>query len=493
MTSKKENTRAENSEISVLGSIIQDGEMIVKADVSPSDFYSTQKQEIYSVMKDMQRRSVPIDVSTLLEEIQKMGKEAITGGFQYLCYLIDATPSTANFDYHLRKVKEASLMRELWETSQRLSQATVNGADRETIMKLGAEIEKLSRLEVSKDNIICLADYEPKEMSWLLENAIPDKFPSTIYGDGGLGKSYLGLYFSILAALGNQKFLGLKFPHEPLNVLYLDWELDVDEFSRRALRIAKGLGLTDIPTNLYYYSPGKSLYKLIPELKGILESKSIGFSIIDSLGASCVDPENVVDVVEIFNQIKSLGIATLILDHQSKMQSKDNYDAKTPYGSVYKYNLSRSVFQLSKIGAGKNSISLMLKQKKSNFGRLLDDLVFDISFEGDRVMFFESEVLSPEKKEMMLIHEAIGEMEAKGEEVIQKNIVFHLRGVLGKDKILSLLDKGEGKYWSVRQRQGRGGGKIYESKEVFEFSEYIYKPKTRKLPSEDFDIPEVIA
>src|SRR3990172_5453044 len=256
------------------------------------DFYDTRNQIIAKAILQMRDKKMPIDVLTFAQFLKEQNLYEDIGSFSYIGYLVETAISPANSPYHIEEVIKASQLRQLWELHHRGIQAIERGANREKITELGNEIERMSRPKESNGNIISLADYKPQNMTWLLEYAIPDKFPTTIYGDGGLGKSYLGLYFATLATLGKQNFLGLRFPEGPLNVLYLDWELDIDEFSRRTLKIANGLGLSEIPSNLHYYSPDKSLYKLLPELKGITKANGIQFLTIDSLGAACVDPED---------------------------------------------------------------------------------------------------------------------------------------------------------------------------------------------------------
>lgn len=246
-------------------------------------------------------------------------------------------------------------------------------------------------------------------------------------------------------------------------MLYLDWELDPDEFALRAGGIVSGLELPEIPRNLCYLAPGMSIYQLLPKLKGIIQERNISLCVIDSLGAACLDPEKAMDVIQVFTRIKGLGVTTLGLDHQPKMQSQDNYHSKTPYGSVYKYNLSRSVFQLSCIRREKNQISLMLSHRKNNFGRLIDPVIFDMAFEGGRVSFYKSKELTPEERDLITIQEKLFEMKDKGIERSQSNIVIELKRVIGKDRVRELLPKGRGKFWLELPREGKGGGKVYES------------------------------
>ncbi|SRR5579885_531114 len=475
----------------LLGCILKNDKLMEQAvQLKPEDFYETSHQQIFSSMLAIHPKA-PINEITLAEDLKKKGQLDEVGGFVTLGNLRSVVLTSANFSYYIEKVKTASHSRKLKEKGQRLVLAIEREASWEEIERLKQEIAA-EELQEEPNKLTSLSEYTPQAMTWLLKGAIPDKFPTTIYGDGGLGKSYLGLYFAILAAKGGESFLGLEFPQEARNILYLDWELDKDEFSRRAGKIAIGLGLPNVPGNLFYYSPEKSLSRLLPGLERTLKANRIQFLIIDSLGASCVDPEEVGDIVEVFGQIKNLGIATLILDHQSKMQSQDNYNQKTPYGSVYKYNLSRSVFQLSCIGREENQISLMLRHKKANFGRLIEDLTFDIVFEEDRVMFLESKALTPEEKEMAIIHDAMRELEGKGEKVNQKALILHLKGVLGKDRIISLLEHGKGKYWDTNKGERRE--LLYESR-ILKCG-HIYNPHFRILKNgdsgEEIDMPEVI-
>src|SRR3972149_7641884 len=232
-------------ENNILGCTLR-GEMLADQwnGLLPNDFYYTRNQIIAKAILEMRDKKIPIDVLTFTQFLKEQNLYEDIGCFSYIGYLVETAISPANSPYHIEEVTKTSQLRQLWELHHRSIQAIERGANREEIIELGNEIERLSRLKESNGNIIFLADYKPQNMTWLLEYAIPDKFPTAIYGDGGLGKSYLGLYFAILAALGKQKFLGFEFPPEPLNVLYLHWELDVDEFSRRALKIANGLGLS---------------------------------------------------------------------------------------------------------------------------------------------------------------------------------------------------------------------------------------------------------
>jgi len=318
----------------------------------------------------------------------------------------------------------------------------------------------------------------------------PDKFPSMIYGEGGIGKSFVALIIAILACIGNQSFLGYKLIQDALNVLFVDYELDEMEQTRRAQQVAKGFNLPDVPPNLHYYSPDEPLKKLLPKLRSIIKLKKIGLTIIDSWGASGTDGESVEEVVNILTKLKELGVAVIILDHQSKKQAGENYRNKTPFGSVYKQNLARSVLQLQCVKAIDNRIILKLTHKKSNFSKLVDDIIFDIKFEEDRIVLAESTIKTQKSEQLGRIWQIINQFEKDGEKAIQKSITTDLKGEIARDKVISLLEKGLGTYWDINP--GKGKEKIYITKTLKNGD--IYSPGFRVLDSDSdvFEIPEVL-
>ena len=82
-----------------------------------------------------------------------------------------------------------------------------------------------------------------------MEDLIPEKYPCFLYGDSGHGKSYVAATIGQCVARGDT-FLGLKT--EQGRVLYLDWELDLEEQTRRGYEVAEGLGRSYIPSGFDY-------------------------------------------------------------------------------------------------------------------------------------------------------------------------------------------------------------------------------------------------
>ena len=225
---------------------------------------------------------------------------------------------------------------------------------------------------------------EPKPQEFILDGILPEKHTTTLYGAGGNCKTYIGMAISLYVALGID-FVGIKT--KQCKVLYLDWEMIEADHLRRAYQLCRGIGLPRPPANLYYWSLQHPLTSIIERITAFISEKEIGLVIVDSMGlASGGDAESAKAVIPLFAALKSMGVTILTLDHQSKMQDKQEYGNKTVFGSVYKYNLARSVLQIKKVGTRDLDTYVLISPKKNNF-RNVDTLIpLKLGFEGNNIV-----------------------------------------------------------------------------------------------------------
>jgi len=401
-------------------------------------------------MLEMFEKNIPIDVVSLFEHLKSKGWHEQVGGSLHLTYLIELTPSSANYRHYASSVKEASRLRKISEFTQRIKQSIDEGKT-DSLKARGAICNFYD--DISKENnnsgIIRLSDEPvPDERKWILEDFIPMGFPTTLYSNGGSGKSYLAIYLAINISLGNKDFLNRKFHNEPLNTLYLDFELDKTELTRRALEIARGMGLDSIPENFFYKSPETKISNLLRELPSFIKNNDIRFLVIDSMGAAGLDSMDEKSVIEVYSKLRELDMTALVIDHQSKMQSQDNPENKSPFGSVYKYNMSRSVIHLVHEKNIDNGFTVKLVHKKSNFGKLCDEELIDMVFDDNRVYIQASQSISQQEEDMLTIKDGIIEMLQEQERVIQKDIIQYFSNTYAKNRIINLLKIGESRHWN---------------------------------------------
>src|ERR671920_269495 len=115
----------------------------------------------------------------------------------------------------------------------------------------------------------------------------------------------------------------------------------------------------------------------------ICQRHDIRLLILDSLGPAMIgDAEKARDVIAFHNRFiapfRAMGVTTLIVDHQGKVQSGEQYQGKTALGSAYKGHLVRSCIQVEAVRREKETgtLTVRLRQNKTNFGGQRDP--FDV-------------------------------------------------------------------------------------------------------------------
>ncbi|PIR20460.1 MAG: hypothetical protein COV45_06000 [Deltaproteobacteria bacterium CG11_big_fil_rev_8_21_14_0_20_47_16] len=247
-------------------------------------------------------------------------------------------------------------------------------------------------------NVIHLTDHdEPSPQEYIVEDLLPKNHIAIAYGDGGNCKTYTAMGLAACVAQG-VPFCGQST--KKTNVLYLDWELNADDHLRRAYAVARGQALEKPPEGIFYASANATLYALMPSIQQLIVEKGIELVVIDSMGlAAGVDTESAKEIIGLFSKLKTLGVTILALDHQAKAQDKQRYENKTPFGSAYKYNLARVVYQLKRTESpldGDDSVYLVLRNTKSNFSKTGKTFSVKIGFGGKAVSFEQHTVLECE-------------------------------------------------------------------------------------------------
>ncbi|WP_041399059.1 AAA family ATPase [Sphaerobacter thermophilus] len=226
---------------------------------------------------------------------------------------------------------------------------------------------------------------EPSPRQYIVEGLIPAGRITSLFADGGTGKSYLALYVAVCVALGRPVFNRAVIQGP---VLFVDAELDAEEFVRRAYEVARGLGLERPPEGLFYHRIAGSLADplVMADVEAVVEKVTPVLVVLDSVMAAAfgADLERAPDTTATFKSVERWG-TVLALDHVPKPAPGANLSQLRAYGSVFKYNLSRSVLQLIQAEAG----GLILRQTKHNFGPKSAPLSIAMDFGADRVTFAE--------------------------------------------------------------------------------------------------------
>jgi len=109
----------DDAEKSVLGSILLDKEALyeVLEILKPEDFYNEMHKEIYSAIIELYRKSQPVDILTVSEELKKRKSLEMVGGRAYIALLSTVVPSTSNAAEYARIIAEKAILRRLIGTA----------------------------------------------------------------------------------------------------------------------------------------------------------------------------------------------------------------------------------------------------------------------------------------------------------------------------------------------------------------------------------------
>ena len=108
-----------DAEKSVLGCAFLSKNSLTKIceDLYSYMFYSEANQKIFEAIKRCYDAKVPIDITTVMDELEKKKDLSAIGGIEYLSDVIDSVPTAANLDYYIKIVKDKAVMRNLIETA----------------------------------------------------------------------------------------------------------------------------------------------------------------------------------------------------------------------------------------------------------------------------------------------------------------------------------------------------------------------------------------
>lgn len=231
-------------------------------------------------------------------------------------------------------------------------------------------IERLSQEFIEQyyeiEPAVRIKPVEETHTEFLLYPIAPKGHPTLLYAPGGSGKSFLAMYISLLVKNGH----GINGEViTPAEVLYCDWEMDINETQRRFTMLA-----SNFEENITYPLYRRCVHPLQDELEGIMNDVSqndVKLVVIDSaapaLGGDINNAEKVIQFFNCVRQIITLDTTVIILSHVSKEHKEK--DEPMPVGSIFFENLSRMTWEL-KITYKDDGYNITLINRKTNFGKM---------------------------------------------------------------------------------------------------------------------------
>jgi replicative DNA helicase len=120
---------SEDAEQAVLSAMLIDADAVPRATefVDDSMFFREAHRRVFRAIVSLAERGDVVDPLTLSDELLRHGELDASGGKEYIGFLLDAVPTSANVEFHARIVREKALLRRLIETSTSIVQDAFDG------------------------------------------------------------------------------------------------------------------------------------------------------------------------------------------------------------------------------------------------------------------------------------------------------------------------------------------------------------------------------
>lgn len=202
-----------------------------------------------------------------------------------------------------------------------------------------------------KDEVIVLdGSWAPTPTSYLMNPMLEDREPTILFAPGGAGKSTFAAAIAASVASGIEIVPGWRVNYAA-NVMVLDWEGSRDIWWERVKKIRAGMGEVTPEMTIHYRGvTAGSLEDIIEEVAEDCDAKAIGMLIVDSVGLAAGasgERGGMEDTaLRLFQALRYVNKAALLIDHVNAESLKGNQPGLKMYGSIYKMNLARNVFEL---------------------------------------------------------------------------------------------------------------------------------------------------
>ncbi len=247
-----------------------------------------------------------------------------------------------------------------------------------------------------------------RETHWLVRNFLYLNEATTVFGDGGAGKSRFCLAI-VLSIQTGETFIPGFVPVNIGPVLYLDWESNEDRLDARVKALCRGASIE--PVEIAYRNCIEPLQDQVDEISRYCQSEGIVAIVVDSVemamaGTKDMGSDANDSAVKLYAALRMIGCSALLIDHVAKNGGQDGAPRRA-YGSIFKGNLARMAFELKLATEtiskeGELHIGLF-HTKRNDDGNLIKPTGFRVVFDDSETSYYTEEMNASDLVERLTI------------------------------------------------------------------------------------------
>jgi hypothetical protein len=224
--------------------------------------------------------------------------------------------------------------------------------------------------------------------------------------------------------------------------LILDWEANRNVWDERIKAVAAGAGV-EAP-EMSYRRCYDSLTHMVEQVAKQVDAEGVALLIVDSVGGGALGDSHEGDASEttrrMFTALRTIGCASLLIDHVSGETIDSDRDSGRPYGSVYKTNLARATFELRAEREGtETQTELILINRKVNNGPTLVPIGLGRTYVDGHVVYVRKAVEAEELRRHLPTKDLMGRLLKVKGAMRDEDIAIELR--ISESNIRNILQR----------------------------------------------------
>ena len=141
----------QEAEEALVGAFFLDNELVKECGLRPEQLYSWELRLIYKAIRSLDEKGKPIDIITVIDELGIPNLQMV-GGVSYINQLAGSVPTTANFHFYEKMVREYAQKRKAIQIAGKIMEQANTSEISQTLSEVIQELMAVEEDQADEDN-----------------------------------------------------------------------------------------------------------------------------------------------------------------------------------------------------------------------------------------------------------------------------------------------------------------------------------------------------